>query len=127
MPSVPVTQLTLSLEQGTLDRWPTLREFIGHRVETQVKLAKTIAADMDLSPSVLSRKLHPGETDTNRFNVDDLEAYLASTGDAPAVIEYLAAKYLGGGDDARRARALAQVEQLLPELTRAVSTLKGRK
>lgn len=127
MTSPAIAQLTLSLEPGLLDRWPTLREYIAHRVQVQTKLAKTIASDMDMSPSALSRKLTPGEGDTARFNVDDLEKYIESTGDVAAVIEYLAAKYMGGGDEARRARALAQVEALLPELTRALTTVKGGK
>jgi hypothetical protein len=122
-----MNQLTLSLEPGVIERWPTLREYVEHRAGVQQKLKKTIAADMDMSPSLLTRKLSPSEGDTQRFNVDDLEAYLASTGDTPAVIEYLAAKFMGGGDEARRARAISTVEALLPDLQRAVATLKGKK
>lgn len=40
-------------------------------------------------------------------------------------IEYLAAKYLGGGDDARKARALARVEILAADLEKAIAALKG--
>jgi hypothetical protein len=127
MTSLSASQLTLSLEHGVVERWPSLREFIAHRVDIQSKLAKTIASDMDMSPSMLSRKLNPGEADTSRFNLDDLEKYLASTGDTPAVIEYLATKFAPGGDDARRVRAVATVEALLPELARALTTLKGGK
>lgn len=97
MTSVSASQLTLSFEPVLADRFPSLREFIAHRVTVNHKPAKCIAADMDLSPSSLSRNLAPGEADTSRFNVDDLERFIAATGDAPAVIEYLAAKYLGGG------------------------------
>jgi hypothetical protein len=118
-------QLTLSLEPSLPERWKTLREFIAHRVNMQAKKPKEIAADMELSPSGLSRKLHPSESDTARFNVDDLEAYLESTGDASAIIEYLAAKFMGGGDDARVARIMAQAETAAATLARAVAELQA--
>ena len=64
------------IEPNVVERWPTLRQFVAHRANVQTKPAKAIAADMDLSPGALSRKLNPGEADTARFNVDDLEDYL---------------------------------------------------
>lgn len=123
MPSV--SQLTLNLEPSLVDRWATLRKFIAHRVEVQSKPAKTIAAEMDLSPSALSKKLHPGETDTNRFNCDDLEAYLTVTGDVQSVIEYLATKYAPGGDGARRARTLSRLETLASTLQREIDNMRS--
>lgn len=120
----PVSQLTLSFEPTLPERYTTLREYLAHRVTVQAKPAKTIAADMDMSPSALSRKLNPSEGDSARFNLDDLEQYLVSTGDAPAIIEYLAAKFMGDGDEGRKTRALARVESLANELQRAMTLLK---
>lgn len=116
-------QLTLNFEPALPERFRSLREFLAHRVTVQTKPAKSIAADMDMSPSTLSRKLNPGDGDTQRFNLDDLEQYLDATSDCSAVIEYLAAKYLQG-DDARKARAISQVEGLAKELERALARLK---
>lgn len=127
MTSVTTSQLCLTFEAKLPERFSSLREYISHRVREQAKPAKTIAADMDLSPSMLSRKLNPGDGDTQKFNVDDLEAYLASTGDAAAVIEYLASKYLAGGDEARKARAIDRVERLSAELAQALAILKEPK
>lgn len=124
MPSIAPSQLTLNFESSLPDRFPTLRAYIAHRTPMLTKPAKVIAADMDMSPSTLSRKLNPTEGDTQRFNLDDLESFLASTGEAAAVIEYLAAKYMDN-DDARKARALSKVEQLSQELTAALAMLKG--
>jgi hypothetical protein len=76
-----------------------------------------------MSPSTLSRKLSPGDGDTQRFNVDDLEHYMQVTGDTGA-IEYLAAKYLCS-DKSRQIRALARVEALSAELAGLVAGLKG--
>lgn len=118
-------QLTLQLESSLPERFATLREFIGWRAAMVAKTIKVQAADMDMAPSTLSRKLHPAEGDTQRFNLDDLEAWLASTGDAAAVVEYLAAKYMDN-DAQRHARVLARVEGMLPELVSLLATLKAR-
>lgn len=122
MPSTPDSQLTLSFEPSLPEKYRTLRDFVAYRVQVQPKPAKTIAADMDMSPSMLSRKLVPGEGDTQRFNVDDLEHYIAVTGDT-SPIEYLASKYLQS-DQTRKARALARVELLSGELANALASLK---
>lgn len=116
-------QMTLSFEPALPDRFRTLRDYLAHRVQVQAKPAKTIAADMDMSPSLLSRKLAPADGDTQRFNVDDLEHYIAVTGDTGA-IEYLASKYLCS-DQSRRVRALARVETLSAELAGLVASLKA--
>ncbi|CAN7448627.1 hypothetical protein LJR066_002810 [Acidovorax sp. LjRoot66] len=124
MPSIAPSQLTLSFEPSLPERFPTLRAYIAHRTPLLNKPAKVIAADMDMSPSTLSRKLNPSDGDTQRFNLDDMEAFLESTGDAPAVIEYLAAKFMDS-PDARKARVLSKVERLAEELSTAMASLKA--
>lgn len=124
MPSIAPSQLTLSFEPSLPERFPTLRSYVAHRTPLLAKSAKVIAADMDMSPSTLSRKLNPSEGDTQRFNLDDLEAFLESTGDAPAVIEYLAAKFMDS-PDARKARALSKVERLAEEMSAAMAALRA--
>jgi hypothetical protein len=123
MPSIAPSQLTLNFEASLPERYATLREFIAHRVQVQARPAKTIAGYMDMSPSTLSRKLSPGENDTQRFNVDDLETYMRETKDFSA-IEYLAAKYLHS-DEHRQARTIARIEALATEFNRALAALKG--
>jgi hypothetical protein len=124
MPPIAPPQLTLSFEPSLPERFESLRAYVAHRATVQQKSMKVIAADMDVSPSTLSRKLNPGDGDTQRFNLDDLEGYLRSTEDASAVIEYLAAKYLHSPED-RKARALARVEVLSTELAGVIAELKG--
>lgn len=123
MTSTSDSQLTLAFEPSLPERYRTLRDFMAYRVQVQKKPAKTIAGDMDMSPSLLSRKLSPGDNDTQRFNIDDLENYITHTGDT-AAIEYLAAKYLLS-DKSRQIRALARVESLSAELAGLVSSLKS--
>lgn len=124
MASIAPSQMTFSFEPSLPERFPSLRAYIAHRTPLLAKSAKVIAADMDMSPSTLSRKLNPTEGDTQRFNLDDLEEYIKATGEAPAVIEYLAAKFMDS-EDARKARALSKVEKLSAELASALAMLKG--
>lgn len=123
MASLAAPQLTLNFEPSLPERFATLREYVAHRAMVVPKSVKVQAADMDLSPSTLSRKLNPAEGDTQRMNLDDFENWLASTKDCPAIIAYLAAKYMDS-DEARRSRLLSRVESMLPELMAMVSSLK---
>lgn len=119
-----MNQLTLNFEPALPERYPTLRQFVAFRSTQVAKTPKTQAAEMDLAPSTLSRKLNPAEGDTQRFNCDDLEAWIAATGDAPAVIEYLCAKFMDN-DAARQTRLLRKVETMLPDLVAALASLKA--
>lgn len=116
--------MTLSFEPTLPESYRTLREFLAMRVQVQQRPAKTIAGDMDMSPSMLSRKLTPSDGDTQRFNVDDLENYISVTKDTTP-IEYLASKYLCS-DESRKARAIARVENLATELAAALAQIKGQ-
>jgi DNA transposition AAA+ family ATPase len=120
-----MTQFTLSFEPALPERFPTLRAFVAHRSAVVPKPMKSVAADMDMAPSTLSRKLNPTDTDTQRFNVDDLEAWLDSTGDAAAVVEYLAAKFLDT-DSNRQQRALLQLESLQLQIAQTLATIRGK-
>lgn len=120
-----MSQLTLNFDPALHERFPSLRSFVAYRAQAGVaKPMKVQAADMDMAPSTLSRKLHPGEGDTQRFNLDDLEAWLHSTGDAAAVVEYLASKYLDN-DASRQQRIAAKLEAMLPDLLQTLAQLKG--
>ena len=124
MTSISENQLRLDFEPSLPERYPTLREYVAYRTLIHPRPAKSIAADMDMSPSVLSRKLNPSEGDTQRFNLDDFEGWLQSTGDAAAVVQYLAAKYMDS-DETRKARAIGQAEKLLSELGPVLAALRA--
>lgn len=123
-------QLTLNFEPQLADDYPNLRAFIAFRVQQQKKPAKSIAGDMDMAPSTLSRKLNAGQKDipsaqedTQRFNCDDLENYIAVTGDTTP-IEYLASKYLHS-DTHRLARLMAKAEAQKEELDRTLNQIRA--
>lgn len=91
-------QLTINFEAGLTESYSSCREFVAARVHQQGKAQKVIAADMDYSPSDLSRKLAQNPDDSRRFTLDDLEKYMQTTGDTQPVL-YLAEKYLADSSD----------------------------
>lgn len=103
-------QLTLDFEAGLTKSFESCREFVGARVHQLGRAFKSIAADMDLSPSRFARKL--AQVDTSRFTLDDLETYVRVTGDTKPIL-YLVEKYLAKTDEAA---LLAQIEQLQAQL-----------
>lgn len=117
------SQMTLSFEPSLPERFTSLRAYVAFRVQEQRLNAAKLAGDMDLSPSVLSRKLNQPEGDTQRLNCDDLEAYIKTTGDT-APLEYLCAKFLDS-PEARRGRMLNNAERLLAELSLVLPTLRS--
>lgn len=117
-------QLTFSFEPALPDRFSSLRAYVAHRAAVTRKSQKTQAADMDMAPSTLARKLNPADGDTQRMNCDDLEAWIESTGEAEAVIEYLAAKFMDS-PDARRARLVSRMEAVLSEMSAGLTALRA--
>ena len=91
-------QLTLNFEAGLAESYGSCREFVAARVHQQGKPQKAIAADMDYSPSDLTRKLSQNPEDTRRFTLDDLERFIEVTGDTSPVL-YLLEKYFSEDPD----------------------------
>lgn len=114
MALVSATQMTLDFEPGLSERFDSLRECVRTSVYSSKDKLKTIAMNMDLSQSDLSRKLNDNPDDPRRFSVDDLERYLTSTGDLTPVY-YLVEKYLQD-EDAKQRRAFAELSKQLPEI-----------
>jgi hypothetical protein len=117
------SQLTLDFEPGMTERFPSAMDCLRAAIYGAAKPMKTIAADMDMSTSSLSRKLSQDPDDPRRFSLDDLERYIAATGDT-SVVEYLAVRYLES-DERRHARMVTQAERLLTELAAVLPALKG--
>ena len=104
-------QVTLNFEAGLSEGYPTCREYVASRVYCQGRPQKSIAADMDYSPSTLSRKLAQSPDDSQRLTLDDLEAFMEVTGDTTPVL-YLVEKYMAKRDRIAALKAeLAKLEQ----------------
>lgn len=86
-------QITINYDAPLTQAWSTCREYVASRVHLQGIPQKAIAADMDYSPSDLTRKLAQSPNDSRRFTLDDLERFMAVTGDT-SPIAYLAEKFL---------------------------------
>jgi hypothetical protein len=118
MPVVAPSQMTLNFEPGILERYSCLLDCVRQSAYTNRNPLKTIAADMDLSQSELSRKLADNPNDPRQFSVVDLERYINATRDVTPVL-YLAAKYLTNEEEKQKA-AMQRIAQLLPVLQELV-------
>ena len=107
-------QHTLNFEPGLAERWKSLKACVRGRVYGNGKQLKAIAADMDLSESDLSRKLGENPSDPRNLTCDDLEAYIAKTGDTTPIL-YLVEKY-AINLEAKQAYAAAELARQLPDL-----------
>lgn len=105
-------QITINFDAGVTESYQTCREYIAARVHQLGRPQKAIAADMDYSPSDLSRKLAQNPDDSRRFTLDDLEKYIVATGDKKPVI-YLVEKYLSENDEAMLRAQIAALESQL--------------
>jgi hypothetical protein len=98
-------QITIRFDAGLVESYPTLKELLAARVHQQGRPQKAIAADLDMSPTDLSRKLTPNENDAHRnFDVNKMVEFIEKTGDKTAV-DWLVEKFYGTSEiDALRAK-----------------------
>lgn len=86
-------QLSIDFNPDITKAFDSCVEYVQARIYQMGLQQKSVAADLDLSPSHLSRKLSQNINDSMRFTLDDLENYLSSTGDKEPV-KYLVSKYM---------------------------------
>lgn len=110
-------QMTLDFAPGLSGGYDSCREFVAARVHQLGRPQKAIAADLDMAPSQLTRKLAQAPGDSARFTLDDLEAYMQRTGDTDPIL-YLADKYLRRTDPDELRRRIAELEVQLREVGR---------
>lgn len=116
-------QLTLSFEPVGWQQWDSLREYMADSVipdhcRDHGVLKKYVAADLEMSPSDLSRKLCPTDGDVRRFSTDDLERWLAKTGNLKPLL-YLFERY-GGLTNDRIAELERELERMKAERSRVL-------
>ena len=86
MTVLSTTQMTLNFDAGISAQSESLKEFLREEAipnlwQSRGIPKKHVAADMDLSPSELTRKLSDNPNDPRNFTIDDLELYLSKSGD----------------------------------------------
>lgn len=124
-------QLSLTFEPGLAQRNRCLRDHLTTRIYGPgYGGLVAVAGKLDMAPSKLSEKLtgHDSGGKSRGMTIDELEAYIAATGDVSPV-HYLVDKYLRD-HDAQRAEAtaaLASIAQQLPALMAIVSGEKPKR
>lgn len=114
-------QLVLDFEGGLSERHNNCLSVVREGAYTFKRGLKSLAADMDLSQSELSRKLADNPNDPRNFTLDDLEKYIKSSGDHNPIY-YLVEKFLTD-DELKHKRALAELAQHLPKITALIKAL----
>lgn len=125
-------QITLNFDGSEFDGFESLREYLQTRViqictERGIK-QKAVAADMDLAPSCLTRKLAGAENDKRSLTVNDLEKYIETQRDTRPVL-YLVHKFFGqiSDDDIEELeRQLAAKKVARAQASATISKGRGR-
>lgn len=107
-------QLQLDFTPGLTERHVSALECVRACVYGNPKPMKSIAMDMDMSQSDLSRKLANNPDDSRRFTLADLESYVQATGDTTPIL-YLAQKYCADAEMKQR-EALAALANMAPQI-----------
>ncbi len=114
---MPTEQLTLDLDPALCEQHRSLKECLASRVYAQRGGVTAVAGKLDMSPSHLSEVLGGGGERNRKFDLDELERYIATYHDWTP-IQYLVSKFMPQ-QDAARAQALARLAdlgELLPSL-----------
>lgn len=114
-------QLELCFEGGLLDQFPQFKDCVRASVYGCGRSFKGVAADLDYSPSLLSRMLADNPNDPRNFPVDRLPDLVAATGDKRPVL-WLVEKFLEDAE-ARRKQALDSLASMLPQISAALKHL----
>jgi hypothetical protein len=108
------SQLTLDFTPGLAELYTTALQCVDAQIKSSGKPLKTIAADMDMSTSELSRKLSNNPEDPRNFTLNDLESYIKATGDTTPIL-YLAQKYCVD-TQTKRDQATSALNAMLPQV-----------
>lgn len=116
------TQMTLDFTPGLTARFRSLRECVSGAVYACPRGLSAIAAELDMSPSELTKRLNPDGSEPRPLRVDDLEKIIRATGDNTPIY-WLIEQFLRS-DEARRSSAINQLSQMLPQLERLLSEVR---
>lgn len=106
-------QLSIDFAPGLTARFRSLKQACAHAVYASRGGLSGVAADMDMSPSELSKRLSDTESTDNRpLRAEDIEDIVTSTGDRTPVY-YMVEKFLQD-PKAKRDQALAQMAEMAP-------------
>jgi hypothetical protein len=107
-------QVEINFEAGLTDQFPEFRDVVKASVYSCGRALKSVAADMDMTSSELSRKLADNPSDPVNFPLHLLPALIRATGDKRPIY-WLVETFLEDADT-KRARAVTQLADMLPQL-----------
>lgn len=108
------TQLTLDFQPGLTVQFPQYEDVIAAAVYGSRKGLNGVAADLDMSPSELCRRLNRNGDDHRPLRASDADRIIESTGDKRPVYWQIE-KHLGDPKAAQQ-HALAQIPAVLAQL-----------
>ena len=118
-------QVELNFEPGLTEQFPEFRDVIKASVYSCGRAFKSIAADLDMCVSELSRKLSENPNDPVHFPLSRLPDLIAATGDKRPIY-WLVETFLED-PDARRKRVLDELSNMLPHIAQLISAASGPK
>lgn len=116
-------QREIDFQPGLTEQFPRWHDCIKASVYGCGKPFKTVAADLDMSVSDLSRKLSDNPNDPVHFPLDRLPDLMEATGSRLPVM-WLIERFLES-PAARREHAIDRLSDLLPEIAELVKAAKA--
>lgn len=116
----------LTFETGLTTKFGKLLDLLAAQTTNSRRPLKSIASDMDLSPSDLTRKLRHYDGDPRAFSVEDLDRWITATGDL-SPLHWLLEKHVVMARDAREELLdrLAEKYGELDDLAALLKELRG--
>lgn len=118
-------QMTLNFEPGLTERFKTWDEVLAAAVYGSRKGLNAVAADLDMSPSELTRRLNPATDDPRPLRTKDGIGIIEATQDFRPV-HWLIEKFLRDPEAAKN-DALAQIPALIEQLQALAVTASSGK
>jgi len=107
-------QIQIDFDAGLTQRYPELMDVVRAAAYACGKPLKTVAADMDLSQSELSRKLADNPNDPRELNVHELPGFIKATGKPGHDVIYWLIEQFIEDPQTRQQRAMDMLVQLAP-------------
>lgn len=117
-------QVEINFEAGLTDQFPEFRDVVKASVYSCGRAFKSVAADIDMTSSELSRKLNDNPADPVHFPLHLLPALIRATGDKRPIY-WLIETFLED-DDTKRSRAVTQLADMLPQLQALLKSAGGQ-
>lgn len=120
-------QLAIQFDPSLPERHRSLKECVAACAYTQRGGLTAVAGKLDMSPSHLSEVLAGGGDRGRKFDLDELERYIATYNDVTPVL-YLVAKFMPehANDTEQAAAQLRSLLQQIPALLNSVTSPKPR-